>query len=106
MQVGARLREIRLKLNMTQEQVSNIANISSHFLSNIENGKEKPSLDSIGKLAQALKVPVTDLFKTKSISTPQNNDIKKIEIAYDHLQPEQKQLALNIILNVLKSFRK
>lgn len=47
---------------MTQEQLAEASNISVDFLSLIERGKSGPSFEVIERLAEALEVPVKDLF--------------------------------------------
>jgi len=59
---GAHLRLLRIQRQITQEQLSAAANLSVDFLSLIERGKNSPSFASLEKLAQALKVPVQELF--------------------------------------------
>lgn len=59
---GVRLRLLRIQRQMTQEQLAAAASMSVDFLSLIERGKNSPSFASLEKLAQALKVPVQELF--------------------------------------------
>lgn len=59
---GARLRTLRLRNQMTQEQLAGAANISVDFLSLIERGRNAPSFNNLEKLARTLKVSVQELF--------------------------------------------
>jgi len=61
-QFGARLREVRLAQEMTQEQLAEKASMSLNFLNLIERGQRGPSFDSLERLARALKHPVAGLF--------------------------------------------
>jgi transcriptional regulator with XRE-family HTH domain len=61
--VGKRLRAIRQKRLLTQAVVSERAGISSPFLSFLENGRKKGSLESYHKLAGALDVRLDELFR-------------------------------------------
>ena len=56
------MRLLRIQRQITQEQLSAAANLSVDFLRLIERGKNSPSFASLEKLAQALKVPVQELF--------------------------------------------
>ena len=47
---------------MTQEDLSERARISVSFLSMIERGERSPHLQTLGKIANALEVPLADLF--------------------------------------------
>ena len=59
---GAHLRELRLKLGLTQEEVADRASLHVTYLSGIERGKRNPSLKNLKKIAQALGVLVQELF--------------------------------------------
>jgi transcriptional regulator with XRE-family HTH domain len=58
-QVRARRREVGL----TMVQVAEAAGISKGMLSKIENGQASPSLTTLARLATALDMPVTALFR-------------------------------------------
>ena len=61
-QFGTRLRVLRTQKQMTQEELVDTAQISVDFLSLIERGRNSPSFASLEKLAQALGVPIQELF--------------------------------------------
>lgn len=61
---GKQVRYLRLRRQLTQEQLAEAAGISVDFLSLIERGRNAPSFASIQKLAEALGVPVKALFDT------------------------------------------
>lgn len=53
---------IRKKKNLQQKELAEIVGIGNDWLCDIENGKGKPSLDLLYKLAAALKCEVRDFF--------------------------------------------
>lgn len=55
------LRYIREREGLTQAELSEKTGISQAALSNYENGKDRPSVDSCAKLAKALGVSIDDL---------------------------------------------
>lgn len=61
--LGENLKKIRTRKNVSQVEIANILGVDRSFVSNIENGKNNPTLSTITNLAQALKVPVDELFK-------------------------------------------
>jgi putative transcriptional regulator len=61
-QFGKKLRSIRKGRGMTQEQFSELLNISIDFLSLIERGINAPSFESIESFSIALGIPVKDFF--------------------------------------------
>jgi len=62
--VGERIREERKKAGLTIERLAELAQISSSFLAYIETKGRKASLETIQKLAEALRIPVAKLFET------------------------------------------
>lgn len=60
---GRRLKRLRVQKGMSQEELAAIANLSVDFLSLIERGVNSPSFSSIEKLADALDMPVRELFR-------------------------------------------
>ncbi|RZI40618.1 XRE family transcriptional regulator [Herbaspirillum sp. HC18] len=56
------LRQWRLARGLSQEELSARAELSQTFLSQIENGSRNVSLDKIEKLAEVLRIDVTDLL--------------------------------------------
>lgn len=53
----------RKKLKLTQFELSVQADIAEDYLQSIEAGRRKPSLDVLGKLAEALKIEPYELLK-------------------------------------------
>lgn len=60
--VGLNIKLARTKKNLTQEQLAEMADISSSYISAIERGKQSVSLDYINRIAHALGMPVSELL--------------------------------------------
>lgn len=60
--VGANIREVRTKLNLTQAQLA-APEFSISYISAIERGKIRPSLKALSILARRLDVPLTFLLE-------------------------------------------
>lgn len=61
--LGLAIREQRLKNHLTIADVSNLADISRGMLSRIENGQTSTSLDALSRIARALGVSLSSLFR-------------------------------------------
>jgi transcriptional regulator with XRE-family HTH domain len=59
---GRRVRVLRKRKGMTQEQLAEVADISVDFLSLMERGVNAPSFATLERLADALGIPVKELF--------------------------------------------
>lgn len=60
--LGKRIKRLRSRFGWTQDQLAERVRISPKYLSNIERGKENPTLDLLLRLAQALKVDLWEMF--------------------------------------------
>ncbi len=66
MDIGARVKAIRLSKSLKLEDISSRTGLSKSFLSNVENNRTSPSISSLEKIAQALEIPISLLFLQKS----------------------------------------
>lgn len=63
MRVGLRIREERLSKKMTLKALSEKADISLSFLSDIERGRSNPSLERLQEISDALNCKVSYLLE-------------------------------------------
>ncbi len=61
--IALRVREFRLAKGISLAELARLASISKAMLSKIENAQTSSSLSSLARLADALAVPVTALFR-------------------------------------------
>jgi transcriptional regulator with XRE-family HTH domain len=60
--LGEAVRAKRHAAGFSQEKLAEKSDLSTVFISRIERGKESPTVDSLSKIAHALKVRVRDLI--------------------------------------------
>lgn len=60
---GLKIKELRKQKKYSQEQLANLASINKSYISQIENGKTKVSLEIMNKLAKAFEIEIDKLFK-------------------------------------------
>jgi len=63
MDVGGRLRELRQERGMSMRALARESGLSTNALSMIERGRTSPSVSTLYKIAEALKVPITAFFR-------------------------------------------
>ena len=102
-EVGRRIREIREYQHFTREQLSEKANISIQFLSDIENGYKSMTVLTIINLAKALNISTDYLLLGKSSSDEPNENDKIIHNLLDSLPEEKKQSIEELIRLFIKS---
>lgn len=59
---GGRLKEIRHKKGLSQEQLAEIAGIDRTYVGGVERGERNPSVLNIKRLSDALGINIKDLF--------------------------------------------
>lgn len=62
-QFGKRLRELRKKAGLSQEELGFRAGLHRTYIGAIERAEQNVSVDNIHKLARALKISTDKLFK-------------------------------------------
>jgi transcriptional regulator with XRE-family HTH domain len=60
--LGQRVRILRRRRDLTQEQLAEATHLSANYISGIERGLYSPSLTTLAVLADALGVEIKDLF--------------------------------------------
>lgn len=68
--LGARLKATRLESKKTLREMAQEFNVSATFLSQLENGKSKPSVATLYSLARALNVDMDSLLCENEAQTP------------------------------------
>jgi transcriptional regulator with XRE-family HTH domain len=69
--LGARVRELRHQRGLTLKALGRSAGLSHPFLSQLERGLARPSVNSVERIAVALDVPVGALWATPLPDRPQ-----------------------------------
>ena len=98
--LGKRIRELRKRYNISQQELAEKINIDPRNLSNIETGRTFPS-KSLIEIANALDVELTELFKFEHLKTTKAKMTKYINTAIDSMNEEE----LKIIYKFIKSIR-
>jgi mannose-6-phosphate isomerase-like protein (cupin superfamily) len=70
LRVRRRLRELRMQLGLTLEEVASRSNIDVSTLSRLESGKRRLALDHLPRLAAALSVSTDELLRAPEAEDP------------------------------------
>lgn len=102
--LGKRIREARIKVKLTQEQLSEKAGITLYYLGEIERGVKSPSLKIFVSIAEALGVS-TDFLLCDSIKNRNfylNNEIMD---KLNTLMPHERAVILDILESYIKAIQ-
>ncbi len=102
-ELGQKIRNMRLKRNLTQEELAEKVDISQRTLSGIETGENFVTAETLDKLVEALETTFEEMFAT--------NHYKEIPILVREISNIVQRLTedrhkLEILYNVGKSLLK
>lgn len=101
--VGQRIRNYRTQHKLSQERLAELSGCHPTYIGQVERGEKNATIESIGKIATALDVPLSKLFEKLDGTNVANHDIPLI--CYEFLSTksvaEQEQL-YHILLEVDK----
>ena len=63
MDIGKKIKELRVAKGLTQEQLAELAGVSLQHIGEIERGQGNPTLNSLVKLSDALDISLSELFE-------------------------------------------
>lgn len=104
--IGKRVREYRIKLGLTQEELADKSNIHYSFLGHIERGSKKASLETISKIADALSVPLYRLFEfiTPVINSKKSKFSGQIDFLIKDHSPEYQRFVVDVVRKLAKGW--
>lgn len=101
--LGERIREERLRLNLTQATLAEAIDISDTYMGAIERGERSLTLETLVKLVNRLGVSV-DYMLTDSVSDSDPNILEQFKQITDCQPLERKQMAINVLRTIFAHF--
>ena len=95
---GRKVKEIRKSNRLTQELFSEIIGIEPSSLSNIENGKSFPSMNTVLNIMEKFNMPPQEFFDTDYLEDNDKLEEKIYNLAKS-LSRKNKQIVYKIMLN-------
>ena len=98
--IGLRIKNERLRQNISQERLAEMAELSTTHTSHIETGNTKVSLPSLMKIANALKVSMDELLCDSIIK---EKDVFENDITREAKDCDEQEI--RIIADTLKALK-
>lgn len=102
--LGKRIKDIRLSKKITQKELAHNANITDRYMSNIETGKCKTSIETVISIVNALGVSLDNVFYDSLDNVSTNNTVnsktvydKEVKELLKDLNNEELKLIIEII---------
>jgi DNA-binding XRE family transcriptional regulator len=68
--IGSQIHQLRIERGMTLNQLAKATDLSSPYLSQLENDKASPSINTLRRIANSLKVNIVDFFAHDLVQDP------------------------------------
>jgi len=100
-QVGRRIREFRHQAGLSQEALAFNSGIHVSFLSEIERGLKKPSIESLEKLLSALDIGFQEFFDIGVRTLKDRTALEKLILELRGRSDQEVELIHNIAKHIL-----
>lgn len=93
--IGKRVKKEREHQHITQQKMADDLSISKYYISKIENGKAKVTLETLAEISSYLNISIVQLLTG---SSPLHDDyyVSEYMEIYNEATPEQKSMILDI----------
>ncbi|WP_088187583.1 helix-turn-helix transcriptional regulator [Desulfosporosinus sp. FKA] len=95
MKFGEKLKLLRNEREYTLRQLSELTNLSISFISDVENGRRKPSIENLNKIANGLDISVPEILDGTDLVGPPiktgNSQIYANEILTDTVKVQESE---------------
>ena len=109
MEFGERLKTLRLRDGLTQNEIAKKLNISQQSYARWENGKITPSLDKLTQIATTFRVS-TDYLTGKSEKEKSDDSLNNIELLFrmnsNGLTEEEKEIFKKELIDFMEERKK
>jgi len=99
--LGKRIRDERLLLRLTIEQLAERVNKSTNYIGQIERSDGKPSLETVVDIANALGTSVDSLLRDSLCSERDDPLLREINTLLQDAEERDKQFILDVVKRYL-----
>ena len=99
--LGQRLRNRRIRLHLSQEQLAEICGFHPSYIGQVERGEKNLTVESLERLAKGLGISFEDLFHHLTPGCEEANCASECYRLVDSLPPKKQQKVLEILRKVM-----
>lgn len=99
--LGKRIREERLKLNLTQERLAEDVDLTTAYIGQVERGERNLTLENLVAVANRLNVTV-DYLLSDSITTGTDPSVIQLSQLLSNKTQEEKAMAVDVIKTLFR----
>lgn len=102
--IGQRIRQYRQEHGLSQETLSEKADVTPAHFSHIERGHTKPSLPTLIRIANALDITIDDLL-CDNVDKSRHVRVKDVDRLLDDCTPQEMKALTEILAAAKKALR-
>ena len=95
--IGANIRKYRIQRDVSQEHLALESGIHPAYISKLERGEKCPTIDTLYRLAKALRIPVYKLIDIDGDIDNISDTAYKIQKSLSNLSTEQQNRIADLI---------
>lgn len=94
--LGRRIREERLRIGLTQEQIAEKVNVSTTYIGFIERGERSVTLEKLILLAECFQLPIDSLLHDAPTHKPEARE-RHMKMLWERASEEEQDMILSIL---------
>lgn len=96
--IGQRIQGLRKQQKMSQEELALLSDIHPAYLGRVERGEKCPTVQTLFKISQGLKVPLSQITDVEAPLEHTNLEaMQRIQNAMDGLNPDEAMIIAEIV---------
>lgn len=96
MNIGLRIKELREKKNLSQEELAGIIGVTKQMISHYESGKNVPRSGNIKKIAKVFNITEEEFYTSKTVSNLTSDPEKEALIKENEALKRENELLRKI----------
>ena len=102
--LGTRIRQERLQMNLTQEQLAETVGVSCTYIGLIERGERSVTLEKLVQISNVLHVSI-DYLLSDSIQVTDDTNFSLLKKLWFRANKQERKLILDITKTILNHFQ-
>lgn len=101
--IGKRIQKFRTQRKLSQEELALSSEMHPAYLGRVERGEKCPTVDTLFKISQGLKIPLSELLDISSEIKPSNTEaMERIKIALLNLSDNEAVEIAEIVERIVQ----
>ncbi|MDE6384624.1 MAG: helix-turn-helix transcriptional regulator [Eubacterium sp.] len=102
--IGIHIREYRNMKGLSQEEMAERAELSNNFISMLERGEKKPSIESLIKITNILEIP-SDFLLADVLNTGYKVKSSMLSEKIEGLSQSSKKIVFEVLETLIKNLQ-